>query len=68
MTGTASWDAALRHAGRVFGMMPEAFWRLSVREWRALNGGDVAALGVAELAALMRAFPDNEHQSSSSSS
>ncbi|BCW89939.1 hypothetical protein sos41_31070 [Alphaproteobacteria bacterium SO-S41] len=68
MTGTASWDAALRHAARAFGLMPERFWRLSVREWRALNAGAVTALGVAEMAALMRAFPDRRRTYPSSSS
>ena len=52
---------------RAFGMWPEAFWKLSVREWAALNGGGVRALGAGELAALMAAFPDEANQPSSSS-
>ena len=68
MTGQASWDAALRHAARAFGIVPEAFWRLSVREWRALNAGKVRALGAGELDALMRAFPDGRDATRSSSS
>lgn len=68
MTEQASWDAALRHAARVFGMGPETFWRLSVREWRALNAGEVRALGIAEMAALMRAFPDGRDATPSPSS
>jgi uncharacterized phage protein (TIGR02216 family) len=55
---SARWDEALRQAVRTFGILPEAFWKLSVREWAALNGGGVRALGAGELAALMVAFPD----------
>ncbi|MGZ3306253.1 MAG: phage tail assembly chaperone, partial [Asticcacaulis sp.] len=32
-----SWPAHLRHALRL-GITPEAFWRLSWREWRWLTG------------------------------
>ncbi len=41
------------------GLSPEAFWRLSWREWRWLNSTDAPpALGRAEMEALMREFPD----------
>ena len=43
------------------GIGPEAFWRLSLKEWRwlARGGGD---LPQNELAALMAAYPDEvEH-------
>jgi len=41
------------------GIAPEAFWRLSLAEWRALTAGDGgAALGRRELDALMRDHPD----------
>jgi uncharacterized phage protein (TIGR02216 family) len=52
------WDAALRFAMRAWGMAPREFWRLSLREWRALTAGDGAPLGVAEMEALMRKWPD----------
>jgi hypothetical protein len=40
------------------GIAPEAFWRLSLREWRWLagNGGD--AMSRMRFAVLMSAFPD----------
>ncbi|MBL8548381.1 MAG: phage tail assembly chaperone [Hyphomonadaceae bacterium] len=39
------------------GLAPEAFWRLSVREWRALTRAP-APLSRTDLEALMRAYPD----------
>lgn len=59
------WGGALRHAATVFGIAPEAFWRLSVVEWRALTGGGVVPLRVDEFAALRAAFPDEGAASSS---
>ena len=41
------------------GVGPEGFWRLSLKEWRMLTGGD-AALRRDELADLMTRFPDGE--------
>ena len=41
------------------GVGPEAFWRLSLREWRALTEDEgPAALARGELARLMEAWPD----------
>ena len=58
MTERAAWAAALRHAARVLNLTPAAFWMLSVREWRAVTGVDLAPLKLDELAALMGKFPD----------
>lgn len=57
------WGAMLR-AALSAGLSVEAFWRLSLREWRWLadRSGDV--LGGAELHELMRAFPDEEKKGS----
>jgi uncharacterized phage protein (TIGR02216 family) len=56
------WSAWLAHACAAFGIAPRAFWRLSLREWRALNGtGAVAPLTRDELAALASRFPDLNH-------
>ncbi len=52
------WGAMLR-AALSAGVPTEAFWRLSLREWRWLAGGGAAGMGEGELAALMSAFPDN---------
>ena len=52
------WAERLRMAARL-GVAPEAFWRLSLAEWRALvEPGSAGALGRSELAALMEAHPD----------
>ncbi|PVM92629.1 phage tail assembly chaperone [Caulobacter radicis] len=51
----------LRRAAVAFAIPPAAFWRLSLKEWRALAGeGEVggAAMGRPALAALMARFPD----------
>ncbi|HEX5775680.1 MAG TPA: phage tail assembly chaperone [Caulobacteraceae bacterium] len=42
------------------GVMPEAFWRLSLVEWRALSGGDGDALTRTGFEALSRRFPDKD--------
>jgi uncharacterized phage protein (TIGR02216 family) len=53
------WATWLAHACATFGIAPAAFWRLSLREWRALNGdGAAAPLTRTELAALASRFPD----------
>lgn len=62
MTEQAAWAAALRHAARVLNLTPLSFWQLSVREWRALTGVDLAPLRLDELAALMAACPDERRQ------
>ncbi|AYV49509.1 phage tail assembly chaperone [Caulobacter flavus] len=51
----------LRRAAIEFAAPPDAFWRLSLKEWRALTGAQVGpALARPELAALMARFPDEE--------
>jgi len=55
-----SWGAMLRLAVRL-GVMPEAFWRLSLREWRMLTGaGDAAGMSRADLDRLTERWPDRE--------
>lgn len=55
------WAAALSLAARL-GVPPQAFWRLSLVEWRAVTAGldGPRAPSRAELEALMRAYPDTE--------
>lgn len=52
------WREMLIEASRI-GLPPEAFWRLSVREWRMLTApyGDTR-LGRLELEALLEGWPD----------
>lgn len=59
MAGLLPWAGMMRAAARL-GVAPEAFWRLSLREWRWLAdvGGVAGAMGRAELEALMAAHPD----------
>lgn len=40
------------------GLPPAAFWRLSVREWRALASPAQAAMSRAAFEALAQKFPD----------
>jgi uncharacterized phage protein (TIGR02216 family) len=57
MTG---WDAALRLAVSLH-IPPDAFWRLSLREWRALTATPAApVLTRPTLDALIARFPDEE--------
>jgi uncharacterized phage protein (TIGR02216 family) len=42
------------------GIGPEAFWRLSLREWRALTTTQGEALGRAGFEDLARRFPDED--------
>lgn len=51
------WAAWLR-AAFAFGVLPEAFWRLSVREWRALAAREAAAFDRASFETLAAQFPD----------
>lgn len=52
------WPALLRLAV-TFGVTPEAFWRLSLAEWRALTEPAAAdVMDRAGLEALARAWPD----------
>lgn len=52
------WPAMLRLAALRYGIAPEAFWRLSLAEWRALTTEPSAALSRADLDALAHRFPD----------
>ena len=55
------WRAALRLATLSLAIPPEAFWRLSLAEWRALTELPAApVLGRDALAALIARFPDEE--------
>lgn len=54
-------DTWLRLAMRM-GISPRDFWRLSLKEWRALTQATgPAPLGRAELEALRARFPDAPH-------
>jgi uncharacterized phage protein (TIGR02216 family) len=58
---TPAWRAALRLAVQQLGLGPEAFWRLSLVEWRALTEAPAApVLNRAALDALIARFPDEE--------
>ena len=50
------WGAMLR-AALSAGIAPEAFWRLSLREWRWLAGGG-GGMSRGRLAAMIAAHPD----------
>jgi uncharacterized phage protein (TIGR02216 family) len=53
------WGERLRLAAERFGVEPEAFWRLSLAEWRALaEAGAPAAMERGALERLMREHPD----------
>ncbi len=55
---TDDWGAALAYALRL-GVTPDAFWRLSAREWLALiRAGTPPSVSRADLKALMARFPD----------
>lgn len=53
------WGEMLRTAAAL-GIAPEAFWRLSLREWRMLVEGPAGAapLGRAALERMMEGWPD----------
>lgn len=56
---TTPWPRLLRLAALEFHIPPEAFWRLSLVEWRALTAEDApAALDRARFDALLRQHPD----------
>lgn len=46
-----------------WGVAPAAFWRLSLKEWRALTQApqEAAPLARNEFEALARRFPDQDH-------
>jgi len=55
------WRAALRLAALRLALPPEAFWRLSLAEWRALTEVPAAPVLTRDaLAALIARFPDEE--------
>jgi len=57
------WRAALRLASLQLALSPEAFWRLSLAEWRALAEAPAApVLDRAALDALIARFPDEEQR------
>lgn len=57
---TGDWAGRLRFAMRL-GIAPEAFWRLSLAEWRALTEAEGApAISRRELDALLSAYPDEK--------
>jgi uncharacterized phage protein (TIGR02216 family) len=55
------WAAMLRTAAAL-GVRPEAFWRLSLAEWRMLTEAapGAALMGRGELERLMAAWPDGD--------
>ncbi|MDP3801337.1 MAG: phage tail assembly chaperone [Phenylobacterium sp.] len=54
------WSEMLRVAARL-GVGPEAFWRLSLREWRMLTErpGRTAPIGREDLRRMTEAWPDD---------
>ncbi len=52
------WGEMLR-AALAAGILPDAFWRLSLREWRWLGGGGAAPTR-ARLEDLMKRLPDGK--------
>ena len=54
------WDAMLRRAAAL-GIAPDAFWRLSLAEWRMLTArpGQAAPMGRGEFEQLAEAWPDD---------
>ncbi len=52
------WSKMLR-AALAAGIAPDAFWRLSMSEWRALTSRE-SGLNQVWLAALLNSFPDTE--------
>lgn len=53
-----NWSEMMRAAGRL-GVSPDAFWRLSLREWRWLTGaGGAAAMTRDEMEQLAERWPD----------
>lgn len=53
-----NWAGMLR-AALAMGVAPEAFWRLSLREWRMLKAAEPpAVMGRAEFERLLEAYGD----------
>jgi uncharacterized phage protein (TIGR02216 family) len=60
-----SWAGMLRTAVAL-GIQPEAFWRLSLKEWRMLTErAPVPAMGLAAMEGLMARWPDGGFSSPS---
>lgn len=64
MSGADQGWAAMLRLALAMGVAPEAFWRLSLREWRMLTepaaGASTGrALGRAELERMAEAWPDD---------
>lgn len=58
---SGDWAAALRFAVLRLGLTPDAFWRLTLLEWRILAraaGSGANALNRSELEALLAQHPD----------
>ncbi|PZR32969.1 phage tail assembly chaperone [Caulobacter segnis] len=56
----SAWAAPLRLALSL-GLPPDAFWRLSLKEWRALTEAPAApAPSRADLSALIARYPDED--------
>lgn len=53
------WERLLGAAARM-GIAPEAFWRMSLKEWRMIVGQQEKSLGRGELDALARLYPDED--------
>lgn len=51
------WGEMMR-AALAAGVAPDAFWRLSLREWRWLAGVTRVGPGRADLEEMMRRYPD----------
>lgn len=59
------WPAMLRLAALRFGLAPEAFWRLSLAEWRMLTGeGGEVVMTRQALHDLMAVHPDEAQNTS----
>jgi uncharacterized phage protein (TIGR02216 family) len=59
MTERTPWPRLVALA-QGFCLPPSDFWRLSVREWRALVQQEQQKLSRAALEAMMQSFPDQE--------
>lgn len=53
------WRQLLRLAHSMFGILPDQFWAMPVREWRLLQPPGGAYANGADLRALMADFPDS---------
>ena len=59
MADRSPWAAMLALAQRL-GVAPTAFWRLSLKEWRALSAPNENTLTRAVFEALAARFPDQQ--------